>query len=108
MNSGLASAPELYCLVAPRIGPFAAALDARIAGWMASSGLYTRPEQLRRYSRSGFGTFAARVCPDAEWERLLLFGRWLAFGFFYDDEFFDESDSPDRPEPVPLVGVSPP
>jgi hypothetical protein len=72
-------------------------LDARIADWMAASNLYKRPEQLRRYSRSGFGTFAARVCPDAEWERLLLFGRWLAFGFFYDDEFFDESDSPDRP-----------
>ncbi len=96
MNSEAACPQELYCPVAPRMSPFADALDAYVADWMASSGMHKRPDQLGRHCRSGYGTFAARVCPDAGWERLCLYARWLAFGFFYDDEFFDESDSPDQ------------
>jgi len=91
--------PELYCPVLPQVSLYAEELDARIIDWMAANRLYERPEQLRRYAGSGFGTFAARVCPDAEWGLLLLFARWLAFGFFYDDEFFDEGDSSDRTAP---------
>jgi hypothetical protein len=37
------------------------------------------------------------VCPDVRLDELLLFTRWLAFGFFYDDAFFDEGDSRSRP-----------
>lgn len=88
MHTEVLAAPELYCPISPRISPFAEELDADIAGWMAASGLYERPEQLIRFSGSGFGSLAARLCPDADRARLGLFARWLAFGIFYDDEFF--------------------
>lgn len=89
--------PELFCPVQPRVSPLRAELDADVARWMDDSHLYEQPAQLKRYIRSSFGSFAARVCPDAEREELRLFTRWLAFGFFYDDTFFDEAENHEHP-----------
>jgi hypothetical protein len=92
-----AEPPELFCPILPRINPNAANADAHVTQWMEDNGLFLRPEQVERYAASRFGTFAARVCPDVPLDELLLFARWLAFGFFYDDAFFDEGDSRSRP-----------
>jgi len=89
--------PDLYCPIQPRINCLSAEADAHVAAWMEAEHLYEQPGQLHRYVNSGFGTFAARVCPDAGPDGLYLFARWLAFGFFYDDTFFDEGDSRSRP-----------
>ncbi|GLF95143.1 terpene synthase family protein [Streptomyces yaizuensis] len=92
--------PELFCPIEPRISPLRAELDTDVARWMEVSRLYEHPAQLKRYVRSSFGSFAARVCPDAEREELLLFSRWLAFGFFYDDTLFDEGHHHEHPYPA--------
>ncbi|MFG2887345.1 hypothetical protein ACGFYV_34525 [Streptomyces sp. NPDC048297] len=82
--------PELYFPIPSAISPHAETLNAYVATWMERNALYSTPGQLARYVKSSFGTFAARVCPEADLDRLKLFAEWLAFGFFYDDQFFDE------------------
>ncbi|ANW22474.1 hypothetical protein [Streptomyces clavuligerus] len=104
MPSGKRNAlPELFCPIQPRISPLRAELEADVARWMETSRLSERPAQPKRYIHSGFGSFAARVCPDAEREELLLFSRRLTFGFFYffsffyDDTFFDAGENHEHP-----------
>ncbi len=80
--------PRLHCPIAPAISPYALRLNRRLTRWTRAAGLHSRPEQSRRHLGADLGTFAARVCPDAAPDRLTLFGRWLSFGLFFDDEFF--------------------
>jgi hypothetical protein len=98
--------PDLYCPIAPAISPHAEMLDAHVAVWMQEAGLFSRLDQLDRYVRSGFGTFAARVCPEADLDRLMLYAEWLAFGFFYDDQFFDESDDGSAPHTAAVAAIA--
>lgn len=93
-----APVPSLHCPFPPAVGDHAEALDAHAAEWMADNRLYASEAKLARYQASRFGTFAALTCPHPEvpLELMKLYTEWLAFGFFYDDCFMDESTAPDR------------
>ncbi len=82
--------PELHCPIPPAVNTNAAKLNRRIVRWMRANALHTSPDQLQRIAAFDLGTFAAHVCPDAGTNRQTLYARWLAFGFFYNDEFFGE------------------
>ncbi|MCF3104869.1 hypothetical protein IPZ58_25230 [Streptomyces roseoverticillatus] len=85
--------PQLYCPIPPAIGENAEALNEHAATWLADNRLYATPDKLTRHRKSEFGTFAARTCPHPgiPLERMKLYTEWLAFGFYYDDQFMDES-----------------
>lgn len=96
------TAPPLYCPLPPAVGEHAQALDVHAAAWMADNRLYANKAKLARYQASRFGTFAALTCPHPgiPLELMKLYTEWLAFGFFYDDCFMDESAAQDRPATV--------
>lgn len=86
--------PELHCPVTPAISPHAGKLNLRVARWTRAGELHSPARQPHGPTRSDLGAFVARVCPDADPDRLTLYAQWLAFCFFYDDEFFgDEAES---------------
>ncbi|MFI6503891.1 hypothetical protein [Nonomuraea typhae] len=94
--------PRLHCPLPPAIGERAEELDAHAGRWMADNHLYASAEKLVQYQASAFGTFAALTCPHPGIgvESMKLYTEWLAFGFFYDDQFMDESATANEPATV--------
>ncbi len=94
--------PDLHCPIPPALGDHAEVLNAHAAAWMADNHLYASLAKLAQYQASHFGTFAARTCPhpDIPLELMKLYTEWLAFGFFYDDQFMDESGAANEPAAI--------
>lgn len=82
--------PDLHCPITPAVSPFAAQLDHTVAQWTGTHTFCRTPEQVSRYAGHRFGTFAARVCPEADLPRLTLCAQWMSYAFSYVDEFFGE------------------
>ncbi|MFH8789157.1 terpene synthase family protein [Streptomyces roseoverticillatus] len=97
-----APVPELYCPIPSAVSDWADALNEHAAAWMADNHLYANSAKLAQYQASKFGTFAARTCPHPgiALDLMKLYTEWLAFGFFYDDQFMDESAAANGPATV--------
>ncbi len=87
-DGGTLLVPELQCPPAAPAGPFGPEVDREVAAWGRRHGLYVTPDRQRRLIRQRFGSLAARVCPGASRESLLLYARWMCLGWFYEEEFF--------------------
>jgi len=91
MYDVLARLPDIPCPFTSRQHPAVDLAEAHVRYYGRRHGLVASAASGKRFDRAGYGTFAARTCPDAR--DVELMAEWAAWLFVFDDEF-DESGDP--------------
>ncbi|WP_018350349.1 terpene synthase family protein [Longispora albida] len=82
-------------LLPTRIHPQAPAIREALASWAARTGLACGERETARLLAAGYDRMAARALSEEPVERAVLFARWLAWLFAFDDELDTGASSQD-------------
>ncbi|MBW1602462.1 lyase [Streptomyces sp. JJ66] len=77
--------PDFQHPFIPRVHPRAAEANQDAARWVRGHGLID-DDAFTDFANIAFGYLAARVLPEAPYERVLTLARWMAWSFVLDDQ----------------------